>query len=52
MEEFVTSVWYRLFIFAIVMPINGYLVSNNPMLIILIIMQLPWAYKWASKGGE
>lgn len=42
--------YYRMFIFTVIMPINGFLVYKCWWLgMLLIFMQLPWAYKWAER---
>ena len=40
--------YYRLIVFTIIMPINGFLMTQNFWFgLLLIMLQLPWAYEWA-----
>jgi len=45
--------YYRLFVFAVVMPINGILLTKNLWLgVFLIVAQIPTAYFWMQDADK
>ena len=50
LEKMLESVYYRMFIFIIIMPINGIILINNFWIgFFLICCQIPWVIAWANK---
>ncbi|CAH9013391.1 hypothetical protein VP277E431_P0089 [Vibrio phage 277E43-1] len=52
MFKFMYESWYKLLVVFVVIPLNGFMFHENPLLsTVLLVTQVPWFYSVCCKKG-